>query len=72
MNADETLLRSELPYYAIVTGAPHLRDIRHTAIAEAAYFRAEHRGFVPGHELDDWLAAEEEIKDRLINEGRQF
>jgi len=31
------------------------------AIAEAAYYRAEHRGFAPGHELEDWLAAQEEI-----------
>jgi hypothetical protein len=30
-------------------------------IAEAAYYRAEQRGFVPGYELDDWLAAEREI-----------
>jgi hypothetical protein len=30
-------------------------------IAERAYFRAERRGFVPGHELEDWLAAEREI-----------
>lgn len=27
-------------------------------IAVAAYFRAEHRGFAPGNELDDWLQAE--------------
>lgn len=27
-------------------------------ISEAAYYRAEARGFVPGRELDDWLAAE--------------
>jgi hypothetical protein len=31
------------------------------AVAEAAYYRAEHRGFAPGHELEDWLAAQEEI-----------
>ena len=30
-------------------------------IAALAYFKAEARGFWPGHELDDWLAAEEEI-----------
>ena len=30
---------------------------RHRLIAEAAYFRAAHRGFAPGAELDDWLAA---------------
>lgn len=34
-------------------------------IAEAAYYHAEHRGFESGHELEDWLAAEEEIDDLL-------
>jgi hypothetical protein len=34
---------------------------RRRMIAEAAYFRAEQRGFVPGNELEDWLAAELEI-----------
>lgn len=34
---------------------------RRQLIAEAAYFRAEQRGFHPGAELDDWLAAEIEI-----------
>jgi len=29
--------------------------------AEAAYYRAMQRGFAPGHELEDWLAAEEEV-----------
>jgi hypothetical protein len=33
---------------------------RHRRIAERAYRRAEHRGFAPGRELDDWLAAEVE------------
>jgi hypothetical protein len=36
-------------------------------IAEAAYFRAEQRGFVPGSELADWLAAEIEV-DALFGE----
>jgi len=31
------------------------------AVAERAYFRALHRGFAPGHELDDWLIAEREV-----------
>ncbi len=29
-------------------------------IAESAYYKAEARGFLPGYELDDWLAAEAE------------
>ena len=35
-------------------------DGRRRRIAERAYFRAERRGFAPGHELDDWLLAEME------------
>lgn len=30
-------------------------------IAEVAYYRAQARGFTPGHELEDWLAAEAEV-----------
>ena len=37
------------------------RDVRHEMIARAAYFRAERRGFKPGHEMEDWLAAETEV-----------
>lgn len=34
-------------------------------VAEAAYFRAQRRGFEPGYELQDWVEAEAEVK-RLI------
>jgi len=33
-------------------------------IAEAAYYRAQQRGFSPGYEVEDWLAAEAQIKQR--------
>jgi hypothetical protein len=36
-------------------------EARRALIAERAYLRAERRGFVPGHETEDWLAAEVEI-----------
>ncbi|MFZ2407835.1 MAG: DUF2934 domain-containing protein, partial [Methylobacter sp.] len=38
-------------------------------IAEAAYYKAEKRGFRPGHELRDWLEAKSEIygKERVKN-----
>jgi hypothetical protein len=42
---------------------------RHALIAEAAYLRAERRGFVPGHETEDWLAAETEV-DALLKAGQ--
>jgi hypothetical protein len=31
---------------------------RDKRIAEAAYYRAEKRGFAPGYALEDWLVAE--------------
>ena len=31
-------------------------------IATAAYYRAEQRGFEPGHELEDWLHAEQQVR----------
>ncbi|MCU0767823.1 MAG: DUF2934 domain-containing protein [Gammaproteobacteria bacterium] len=35
---------------------------RHHRVQVAAYFLAERRGFAPGHELDDWLDAEDAIE----------
>jgi hypothetical protein len=36
-------------------------SVRHELIAQAAYFLAKHRRFEPGHELEDWQAAEAEV-----------
>jgi hypothetical protein len=40
---------------------------RHVMIAEAAFFISQARGFTPSQELDDWLAAEREIEQRLAS-----
>jgi hypothetical protein len=37
---------------------------REEMVRTAAYFRAERRGFEPGYEWEDWLAAEAEVKAR--------
>ena len=34
---------------------------RDAKIAELAYYKAESRGFEPGHEMEDWFAAEQEF-----------
>jgi hypothetical protein len=34
-------------------------------IREAAYYRAEKRGFTPGLEADDWAQAEAEVMERV-------
>jgi hypothetical protein len=39
-------------------------DRHRSMIAEAAYYRAEKRGFQPGYEVSDWVEAESEILER--------
>jgi 7,8-dihydro-6-hydroxymethylpterin-pyrophosphokinase len=36
--------------------------VPHEKVAQAAYLIAEARGFLPGAELDDWLAAEQGLQ----------
>lgn len=46
---------------ATFVGEQLIYQDRSARVAEAAYFRAQQRGFAPGYELEDWLAAEKEI-----------
>ena len=45
----------------MLPGGPPLQVVR-AMTAEAAYFRAEKRGFAPGHDVVDWLEAEKAIR----------
>lgn len=47
------------------TSGLSLTDLQHE-IAIAAYFLAEQRSFTPGHELDDWLQAERQVREARI------
>jgi hypothetical protein len=40
----------------------NVQDLRYSEIAEKAYYKAQARNFAPGYELDDWLAAENEMR----------
>jgi hypothetical protein len=51
-------------------GERHTAEERQSMIAKAAYLRAERRNFAPGHELEDWLAAEAEV-DRQLGKHRR-
>lgn len=42
--------------------------LRQKMIEETAYFNAQQRGFVSGGDLDDWLAAENEVDIKLIKQ----
>jgi hypothetical protein len=54
----------------VVTAAPMngtsvSPEERHQMIAEAAYYRAEQRGFLGGDPLQDWIEAEAEVASKL-------
>lgn len=79
-NPDSTLRKRAPRKSGVVTGvapedvpeidvtAPPFVDPQQRAalIARAAYFRAMNRGFAPGDDLADWLAAEAEVDAELL------
>ncbi|MHB8347779.1 MAG: DUF2934 domain-containing protein [Acidiferrobacterales bacterium] len=52
---------SKTPVTALAISA----EDRRRMIAEAAYYRAERRGFAGGDPIEDWLTAEAEIEGRI-------
>jgi len=58
---DALIMRSELSRFS---GS----DERHMMIERLAYQYAESRGFSPGHDVDDWLAAESQVDAQLLGE----
>jgi len=57
--------KSMRPLRADVVAAVIDPEHRRALIAEVAYYRAERRGFEPGHETEDWLSAEAEVDTAL-------
>jgi hypothetical protein len=45
-------------------------EMRESMIRDAAYFRFVQRGFIHGHDVDDWLAAEVEIDVGIPEPGQ--
>ena len=43
-------------------------DDKLSCIAVLAYYKAEARGYEPGHEMQDWLDAEAEIMEKTKGE----
>lgn len=62
-----TSRRARPPAHPETDPAPMMLDPerRRALIAEAAYFRAQRRGFAPGFETEDWLSAESEVDTAL-------
>lgn len=55
------------PWFRTQSGSKPLIPVslREDMIRDVAYLRAQTRGFAPGSEVEDWLAAEQEV-DELI------
>lgn len=43
-----------------------LEDALAQAISQAAYYRAEARGFESGHEIEDWIEAEKQVANKSV------
>ncbi len=43
---------------------------RRAMVETAAYYIAERRGFAPGHDAEDWAAAEAEVEELLAQARR--
>ena len=42
-------------------------DLRHRMISEAAYYLYTQRGYADGYDFDDWLQAEAQVDDLILN-----
>ncbi|MFZ0257252.1 MAG: DUF2934 domain-containing protein [Gammaproteobacteria bacterium] len=66
MRPQKTTLEKKALSAKKVEKAQHITpEERWNRIADAAYYRAEKRGFVSGDPAEDWLAAEAEIDAEL-------
>ena len=57
-----------------VDGSAHAlfdTDLRHRMISEAAFHLYTQRGYADGYDLDDWLQAEAQIDDLIMNPERE-
>lgn len=68
--AKSTSAQTATPESAAEKNPPVTAEERYRMIAEAAYFRAEKRGFLGGNVAEDWLQAEAEIDRMLKEQGR--
>jgi|HubBroStandDraft_1064217.scaffolds.fasta_scaffold757054_1 hypothetical protein len=55
---DTSALRTPAP--SVLTGSLSGTD-RQMRISKVAYYKAQQRGFAPGHDWEDWFAAEREV-----------
>ena len=55
------------PRAAGMTGTQPTPEELYRMIQKTAYFKAKARNFAPGHEVQDWIEAEAEVRRQLEN-----
>jgi hypothetical protein len=55
-------MASSIPIQVTGQDIEPLTDEQRELVAVAAYYLAERRNFKPGHETEDWLAAESQVR----------
>lgn len=53
--------KNPIPVIGIESKQAPNADDKVSSIAVSAYYKAEARGYAPGHEIQDWLEAEAEV-----------
>jgi hypothetical protein len=67
VRSDTSRSLAQPPAVVSSRGSPLIpASLRHDMISDAAYFRAQARGFGPGKEIEDWLAAEQDIEELIV------
>lgn len=59
-----TNVSKKKPTHKVKPKLEHGDEDNLTRIALSAYYKAEARGYQPGHELQDWLEAEAEFSSK--------
>ncbi|MGB7816320.1 MAG: DUF2934 domain-containing protein [Methylotenera sp.] len=62
LKAAPTKAKSPIPVIGMESTHEINDEDRCTQIAVRAYYKAEARGYEPGHEIQDWLDAEAEVE----------
>lgn len=68
--AKKTVQKSPPPKVEDTVTQPIDVEALRAMIVEAAYLKAENRGFAPGHEMEDWLEAEKEILSKFPSQAK--
>jgi hypothetical protein len=66
LKATQKKVKSSIPVIGMESKTESYKEDRDYRIALRAYYKAEARGYEPGHEIQDWLDAEAEVDAETV------